>query len=269
MQELGITTSADALEFVGGSVTAGYWKSRVDASTGSRWSWDDNHEPFLTHLAVIDRFDDAADSTLAFPVANGRPSGTEALEKLRTNRPTHVDAIGVMGLIAMRSLSQVRSLDHGTIARVATSYNDVTREWMLIATDTTRPERNLHWREEVKLLLEARGITINAGAWQHVEFPTDLELQKLAYVAQMQLPRRIVEEDLDNIVGKRVEAGDWTDAEQLLEWMVANRPTDDTRNSLAYCKMLRGDVEGAQMIVAGIDFSRRNGPASYINIIEH
>ncbi len=122
LQELGITTSADALEFVGGSVTAGYWKSRVDASTGSRWSWDDNHEPFLTHLAVIDRFDDAADSTLAFPVANGRPSGTEALEKLRTNRPTHVDAIGVMGLIAMRSLSQVRSLDHGTIARVVTSY---------------------------------------------------------------------------------------------------------------------------------------------------
>ena len=249
LYERGISSSSTSLDLVGGAVTAGYWKSRVQTERAVRWAWVDDDLLPLIRRTITNELSQSIDNAIVREyVGENEIDATVALERLRAgNQFKNVSRLDV----STSMLVFVEARKQGMQQLVDVSYlledQRTTGFTVSYVGSNSREVRHLAeaWIADREQVLRERGITVSIEAIKELDCPTSREIGRLARVAGIVLPSdmfgpSVMQEAVELFLG-----GDLDGGIELLETMLQDRDDPWTRNNLGYCLLATGRIEEA------------------------
>ena len=249
LHQRGISSSPISLELVGGTVTAGYWKSLVQTQEARGWAWVDDGLIRLVTSTVVQFLENIIGAGIRRgEVDEGEMSATEALAALRDGKEfKNISRVDFSRW--MHALVIARRIDMKSVVDVSYSIGTERVSNLVVSyvgdTATVVESRATAWILSRNVALAAHGVSVSVDHVAEWRVPTDREVRRLARVAQVPTPGDmfgpiIVTEAVDMFF-----SGDVTGAIEIFEVMIRDREDLDTRSNLAYCLIASGKTQEA------------------------
>ena len=249
LYERGISSSPTSLDLIGGTVTAGYWKSLVQTERTARWAWIDNDFARLARNAVVAALAGGfGPGTERAQIGEQEISATEALQALRAGRA--VKDVSRADL-SRWMLACVTARERHSQTLIDVSFRlqyQRTTEFIVsyVGTDPGRFKNLIaEWIADRTLVFQEHEMEVAMDGVTRVSAPTDLEVSRLARVARIPLPTDTFGPGVMAEATRLFLKGDTTNALVLFEIMLRDRDDAEIRNNLAYCLMTMGRASEA------------------------
>jgi hypothetical protein len=252
----GITEANNYIRLAGAPLTAGFWKSFVEAEKGKRWSWNDNsfavnlRNPVATEIGkmcnafahIESRFDD--------------DNAKQALFNLRAGRAiTDVDAMGEMILTALIARDSKASHVVDVSFQLDSPAGHDSFQTRYIEQPKNEIQRAVidKWLDANKAILVASEISYVVAGFSRWEVPTSEELHRLGNISGYVIPDALGPNQFKQAISK-FNDGDIKGCSGTFAKMLADKEDSEIRNNLAFCQILLGEfvqaLENATKAVA-------------------
>ena len=243
LHERGISSTATSLSLIGGTVTAGYWKSLVQTKKTKRWAWVDGDLAALARDVIAGALAEIGQGTVRGRVGENEIGATEALGNLRAGREFKNVA---RGDLSRWMLACVASREKKTLTLIDVTYR---LEWRrttpivvsYVGSDATELRQlGEAWMAMRREILRGHGIALAIERFTEVEAPTNREMWRLGRTAAVLPPSDVfgpglMSQALDLFVEGRLE-----EALGAFEAMLGDRDEPLLRNNVAYCLTAMG-----------------------------
>jgi len=245
----GITESDDNLELIGGSYTAGFWKSYVEVEKRKAWIWNDNifDQVFATEVtrSVIR-------ATKAHMMATGtyESSAERALSLIREGKhPSKITPQAALDMIVIASRGKESNADTEVDAILHFVREGTPKIFTLRYIGSTEDAIEKRVREFVQSrreILQAYGATMKLDEAKVWTLPSDEEVHRIGRIAKVNVPEHFGPHEYERAISKFSE-GNVDATISIFERMLQDLEDPTIRNNLTFCYLLKGQFDKAEV----------------------
>ncbi len=240
----GITEIDNCIQLAGAPLSAGFWKSFVEVERGKRWTWDDH-----SFAATLRNFITIAIGRACRAIGTVNISqGQDAVLALQTLRDHKIPAEFDEGMSEMIVLALFAHDCKATcVADVSFQLDSPAGKqvfrcrYLEKAGQKLKPEQFQEWIEGHRDLLAGNEITFAMYDFTRWELPSPDELHRLGRISGYRIPDVFGPNQGRQAVATFGE-GDVDGCMEIFARMLADKDDPQTRNNLAFCQILTGDV---------------------------
>jgi len=242
--DAGITETDNCIRLAGAPLTAGFWKSFVEVERHKRWIWNDDSFADNLHWPIMNAVARACDAFGQIYISQARDA-VIALQALRDGRvPPEFDE-GMDEMIVSALVARDIKITH--VADVAFQIDSPAGRQTLQCRFLQKPGQELlreqfqKWIENHQALLGENGIAIIVTDYTRWELPSSNELHRLGRISEHGIPDVFGPPEAKQAV-TLFGNGDIQGCMTIFRRMLADKESAETRNNLAFCQLLTGDI---------------------------